>query len=202
MAKILLTSNGFYTNQIITSFLNFTDGERSHLKSVIITTASEQKERNKYAIKAKNDFHEMGFKIADFIDIEYEDPSRLTQYDVIYISGGNPYYLLFHLKKSGADRILSHLAERNIIIVGVSAGALSLGPNINVVNYFTPRMNHIGLKDFTALGLTDKLIFPHYDREDLFPDPSGKTIEDRLKAFETLNECSILRLRDDQFFTT
>ncbi len=42
------------------------------------------------------------------------------------------------------------------------------------------------MNDFTALDITDKLIFPHYDREDLFKDHAGRTREERIREFETL----------------
>lgn len=58
--------------------------------------------------------------------------------------------------------------------------------------------NAVYLNDLTALGLTNTYIFPHYDREDLFPDPVGKTIEDRLQTFETLNTCTVVRILDNQ----
>lgn len=198
MSKLLLTSNGFFTEQIKNQFLQLICGELSDLKVSIITTASPLKENNQYARKAKEDFIQMGFHTIDFIDIEYDEPETLRQYDVIYINGGNPFDLLYHMKKSGTDLILKSLATQNIIIVGVSAGAVILGPNINIVNYFTPQMNAVYLNDLTALGLTNTYIFPHYDREDLFPDPVGKTIEDRLQTFETLNTCTVVRILDNQ----
>lgn len=58
-------------------------------------------------------------------------------------------------------------------------------------------MNTIHLKDLTALGLSDTYIFPHYDREDLFPDLTEKTFEDRLQTFETLNTCTVIRISDN-----
>ncbi|MEI4828627.1 Type 1 glutamine amidotransferase-like domain-containing protein [Bacillus sp. FJAT-53711] len=198
MSKLLLTSNGFFTEQIKKQFLQLTDEEPSDLKVSIITTASPLKENNQYAKKAKEDFIQMGFHTIDFTDIEYDEPETLRQYDVIYINGGNPFYLLYHMKKSGSDLVLKDLANKNIIIVGVSAGAIILGPSIDVVNYFTPQMNTVNIQDLTALGLTDTYIFPHYDREDLFPDSTGKTIEDRLKTFETLNKCTVVRVSDNQ----
>lgn len=148
--------------------------------------------------KQKKDFIQMGFHTIDFTDIEYDDPETLRKYDVIYICGGNPFHLLYHIKKSGCDRILKSLANKNVIIVGVSAGAVILGPNINIVNYFTPQINTINLRDLTALGLTDTYIFPHYDREDLFANNAEKTIEDRIVAFETLNKCNVVRVSDNQ----
>ncbi|WP_340401584.1 Type 1 glutamine amidotransferase-like domain-containing protein [Paenibacillus sp. FSL H8-0079] len=90
------------------------------------------------------------------------------------------------LRKSGADEIIKTLAAQNVIIVGVSAGTLLLGPNINIVDFFTPQMNTMDLTDFKALGVTDKLIFPHYDREDIFKDSTNKTIEERIVEFDAM----------------
>jgi dipeptidase E len=81
------------------------------------------------------------------------------------------------------------------MIIGVSAGAVVLGPNIEIV----PEMNSIKLRDFKALGLTNKIIFPHYDREDLFLNSEGKSIEDRLQEYESLHNCMITRLKNNQF---
>lgn len=201
IVKLLLTSNGFYNEAIKEQFLNLINGEPNELDVAIITTASPQKEINRFAQKAKVDFKDMGFQKIDFIDIEYDNPESLAQKDVIYINGGNPFNLLFYTKQSGVDSMLQELVTKNVVIVGVSAGAVLLGPNIKVVHFFTPQMNALNIKDFSALGLTDKLVFPHYDREDLFKDSTSKTIEDRLKEFEDLERCEITRLKDDEYIT-
>lgn len=60
-------------------------------------------------------------------------------------------------------------------------------------------MNNVDIQDLTSIGITNKTIFPHYDREDLFPDQLGRSIEDRLKVFESMNKCSVTRLKDDEF---
>ncbi|MFJ7994972.1 Type 1 glutamine amidotransferase-like domain-containing protein [Peribacillus frigoritolerans] len=198
MTKILLTSNGFFTDLIKQQFLQLIDGDLSNLKATIITTASHKKQNNRFAMKAKEDLLGYGFKKVDFNDIEFDKPELLEKYNVIYINGGNPFNLLYHMKKSGADLILKDIAKQNTVIVGVSAGAIILGPNIEVVNYFTPQINTVDMQDLTALGLTNKAIFPHYDREDLFPNNSGRSIEDRLKVFENINKCSVVRLKDDE----
>lgn len=199
--KLLLTSNGFYNDAIKEQFLKLINGEPNELNVAIITTASPQKDKNRFAQKAKEDFKDMGFQNIDFIDIEFDNPKSLAHKDVIYINGGNPFNLLFHTKQSGADSILRELVTKNVVIVGVSAGAVILGPNIKVVHFFTPQMNALNTKDFSALDLTDKLVFPHYDREDLFKDSTSKTIEDRLKEFEILEGCEVTRLKDDEYIT-
>lgn len=197
--KLLLTSSGFYNERVKQDFLKLVETGVSEAKVTIITTASPFKEQNKYAQKAKEDFVEMGFRHINFIDLEFESPDRLKEKDVIFINGGNPFKLLYHTKKSGADKVFSELSSKNVVIVGVSAGALLLGPNIKVVHYFTPNINVFGMYDFTALNLTDILIFPHFDREDIFKDLTGKPIEDRLKEFERIANCEMTRLKDEDY---
>lgn len=201
MSSLLLTSCGFYTEDIKNQFLDFIDRDFSQLKVSIITTASPMKENNRYAQRAMQDFKDMGFHHINFVDIEFDDPHILIHRDVIYINGGNPFTLLYYAKKSGADEIIKTLAAQNVIIVGVSAGALLLGPNINIVDFFTPQMNTMGLTDFKALGVTDKLIFPHYDREDVFKDSSNKTIEERIVEFESNENCKVTRLKEEEYIS-
>lgn len=110
-----------------------------------------------------------------------------------------PFRLLYFMKKSRADDVLRKLSTKNCIIIGVSAGAVILGPSIDVVQHFSPELNELNCSNFTALGLTDIAIFPHYDREDVYRDNSGKSIENRLKEFERDTNSTITRLKDDQY---
>lgn len=197
--KLLLTSNGFYTNEIREQFLQLINGDIKTLNVAIITTASPLKEKNQFAQKARNDFKEMGFRNINFIDVEFESPEILLNKDVIYINGGNPFHLLFHMKKSGADRMIQKMSTKDVVIVGVSAGSVILGPHIKVVQFFTPQMNVHDMQDLTALRLTDKLVFPHYDREDLFRSSDHKSIEERLKEFESMENCQVTRLKDHEY---
>ncbi|OWR32318.1 peptidase E [Saccharibacillus sp. O23] len=199
MGSALLTSCGFITENIKNRFLDSVSKERdvAGLKVSIITTGSPAKENNRYAQRAMQDFKDMGFRHIDFVDIEFDDPQVLADRDIIYINGGNPFTLLDHARKSGADEVIRKLAAQQVAMVGVSAGALLLGPNIKIVDLFTPQMNTAGLTDFTALGVTDRLIFPHYDREDLFQDGTDATIEERITAFELKENCRVARLKEE-----
>lgn len=197
MATIFLTSNGFYTKTIKEEFMTVLN-MLANPKAVIITTASSLKEKNRFALKTKNDFLELGINKVDFIDVEVEKGEKLKEYNIIYINGGNPFRLLYFMKKSRADAVLKELSE-NSIIIGASAGAVILGPSIDVANHFSPELNEVDLNDFTALSLTDIAIFPHSDREDVFKDNYGKSIEDRLLVFEKDSNISITRLKDDEY---
>ncbi|OUM97005.1 MAG: peptidase E [Thermobacillus sp. ZCTH02-B1] len=192
-----MTSNGFFTDEIKAQFLRLVGGAPADCRVAIITTASPLKEQNPFAQKAAIDFREMGFADVAYVDLEFEDPEILRRKDVIYLNGGNPFTLLYHVKRSGADRVLREMVAQDVVIVGASAGSVILGPNIKIVHFFTPQMDAFDTRDFTALNLTGKLIFPHYDREDLFPDAANRTIEERLREFEAREGCTVTRLKDD-----
>jgi len=190
MKKLLLASHGFEKNKTLEQqLLKLLPSLAKKLSAVIITTASaEWKEKNIHAVSAKQVLENMGFKKVAFMDVEFENPSKLKNFDVIYINGGNPFYLLYHLKKSGADKIIQKLADKGVILVGVSAGAVALGPSIKIAQYFDNEKNIVKLKNFSALKLTDIIILPHYKIE----------YENKVKDFEKENNCQVTRLKDGQ----
>ncbi|MFD9625648.1 hypothetical protein [Peribacillus muralis] len=56
MSNILLTSNGFFTDRIKEHFLQIIDGPVTNAKATIITTGSQKKQNNTFAIDAKENF--------------------------------------------------------------------------------------------------------------------------------------------------
>ncbi|WP_243450046.1 hypothetical protein [Neobacillus terrae] len=52
----------------------FFNGHLENKKVTIITTASLEKQHNKYAVKANEDLKNMGFRHGDFTDIEFDQP--------------------------------------------------------------------------------------------------------------------------------
>lgn len=191
--KLILSSHGFQKNKTLKKkLLVLLPLPAKNLSVAIITTASaEYKEKNKHAVLARQVLEDMGFKQVKFIDIEFENPNKLKKFDVVYINGGNPFYLLYHLKKSGADEVLIQLANQGVIIVGISGGGVVLGSNINIVDYFDRKINTIKLKDLTGLNLTNTIIYPHYTKE----------AEEKMKKFENKYQCKVKRLFDNQAIT-
>jgi dipeptidase E len=57
-------------------------------------------------------------------------------------------------------------------------------------------MNTINLQDLSGVEITDIIIFPHYEREDLFPNEL--TIEERIRKFEKNFDCKVTRLTDSE----
>lgn len=63
LLKILLTSNGLYINEIKQQFFQLIVYEVVRKKATVITTASPQKQNNKFAIKARENLLGKGLKL-------------------------------------------------------------------------------------------------------------------------------------------
>ena len=120
-----------------------------------------------------------GFAKEVNVNLEYVDNSvidatsekeKLRNSNILIISGGDPFQLLYNLRKSGLGAAITQFAKkREFIIAGYSAGAYVLTPTIEIAKFFNE--NYPGgkkyktqdkIKDFTGLGIVDFEIFAHY----------------------------------------
>jgi len=120
-----------------------------------------------------------GFTKEFNVTLEYVDNSavdatsekeKLKSSNILIISGGDPFQLLYNLRKSGlANAITQFTKKEEFIIAGYSAGAYILTPTLEIATLFNE--NYPGgkkyetqdkLKDFTGLGILDFEIFAHY----------------------------------------
>ena len=84
--------------------------------------------------------------------------------DMIHLSGGDTFYFLKHLKKSGFLVSLKHFVHKGGVLTGLSAGGIIMGPEITPASYpaFDKDDNEEGLKDWSSIGLSKFEFFPHY----------------------------------------
>ena len=162
MNNIILTSSGFSNPEIMKKVEEYFDEKLSDKKVAIITTASEDKEKNEFAILAYSQFREMGLENVIFFDIEKQNPRELSDFDIIYVNGGNTYYLLDWTRKSGFDSVVKEFLQKSGLYIGVSAGSIVAGPSIEILNYTKGDLNSIGITDYSAMALVRKSIVPHY----------------------------------------
>lgn len=195
MKRLLLTAYGLCTNEIKEAFYKLLPLDFSTFKIVIVTTSQpELKEKHPQMISIKNTFHDMGFENVDFIDIEFEDSGKLQNYDVIFLNGGYPFYLLHHLKKTGADVTLKKLINEGKIIVGLSCGSYVLGKDNTLCNYLYPEDNIFHTNDMSTLNAVDLRIWPHFKEHcSIYPELAGRILE-----FESEYDCEVTRLNNNQ----
>ena len=163
MGQLLFLSRALEKQSLMDYFLGLLP-QKGNCRSYLITTAaSHYKEQNKHNQALYQRLSRVNVRLG-FLDVEIEHPSLLKEADVILLGGGNPYYLLHHLKASAADHIIKTKFQEGALIVGISAGGLVLQPSLELIDYYTPEMNTIGLLDKTGLGLINEYVLPHYDR--------------------------------------
>ncbi|MCB0421663.1 MAG: Type 1 glutamine amidotransferase-like domain-containing protein [Bdellovibrionales bacterium] len=116
--------------------------------------------KRRYKAFGVTDFHL--FPVDGPIDQDFL--KTILKSDAIYLAGGNTFYFLHHLKKSGMLKILREYAINGGILVGLSAGAIMMTPNIEMAAFppFDPDENEVHLKKLKALDLVGFEFFPHY----------------------------------------
>lgn len=184
---ILLTSTGLYSPNVFNKFKDIREA-KNFKKVVIITTASSEKEENKYIQSAVSELKSAGIDMVDFYDFENDEPKDLSLYDFIYVGGGNTFKLLKFAKEMEFDKTVDSLLKKGGMYIGVSAGSLIVGPSIQIANEVHPDKNEVGMTDFAGFNIVDLIIFPHYSSD----------LEEEIKSFEERNNVTIDRIDNSQ----
>ncbi len=132
-----------------------------------IPTASIHEDFNQYVEEGKEALVSLGLTIRELeiTQCEREQIEKvLKDCDCIYISGGNTFFLMQELRRTGTDRLIAEQVEKGKLYIGESAGAMVFAPNIE---YATKMDNHLsmtpGFEDFTALGIVKFYPVVHFN---------------------------------------
>ena len=179
--KLLLTSAGFANKSIINAFSELAGKPFSALRIVDIPTAANMEEGDKtWLIEGFNQLKELGFGYIDIIDIAATPRSiwepRLKDADVLLFGGGNTFYLLDWINKSGLRELLPGILK-NKVYVGISAGSYIACPTIEMATWKNQDINKSGLTDLTGLNLVPFLLSVHYtpDKKEIIKEGIEKT---------------------------
>ena len=174
--KLLLTSAGIKNESIHASLVELLGKPINEASALIIPTATyafpggAQGAWKIIAGKAASPLCEIGWKSIGVLELtalpsinrEYW-VSVVEQTDALLVSGGDPLYLCYWIRRSGLADLFPTLTET--VYVGVSAGSLVMGP---CVGGDVADLSPLNGGDST-LGLVDFAIFPHVDHPDM-PD--------------------------------
>ena len=163
MVKLFLCS---YFAAVSSFTPQFVGGDLKGKKLVFIPTASLFEEYTDYVDEAKEAFENLGLNI-EVLDVSSapKDLIRRTlqRCDLIYVSGGNTFYLLQELEKSGAKTIIREQVDEGKPYIGESAGSIILAPNTSYAKDMDEAEKAAPqLKSFEGLGLVDFYPLPHY----------------------------------------
>jgi dipeptidase E len=134
---------------------------------------------------------------AEVVDLRHWQDNRrglyekLASKDVIWLGGGNTYYLRWLLKETGADDMIKQLVKNGKVYSGWSAGAMVAGPTLRHIEAMETRMA-APEPVLDGLNLTNVVVVPHIDNKDF--------IESAVKTNQLLTQAgyATVPLRDDQ----
>lgn len=132
-----------------------------------IPTAADPYETSGWVKQDRDKLMELGFKVFDF-DLKnkngYEVMRILTTANIIFVAGGNTFYLLEQVKKSGFDKAVKILIGQGIIYIGSSAGSVIAGPSIEPMKCYDDPLAET-MDSLDALNLVDFVVLPHANQE-------------------------------------
>jgi peptidase E len=131
---------------------------------------------------------------------------KIKQSNILVITGGDPFKLLYHLRRTGMDyEIKSFIKRNNVILAGYSAGAMVLTPTIAITTMVVTnekgerlpiyevrgKFIHPGLNnDLRGLHIVDFEIVPHFE----------KKYANDVKMYSQTSEYEIKTCKDDEFY--
>ena len=161
MKKLFLVSSFQDTASLLTEF----EKDLSGKTVTFIPTASNVEKVVFYVSAGRKALETMGLTI-DELDLSTatadEIRSKIKNNDLIYVTGGNTFYLLQELKRTGADKLIVEEVNAGKLYIGESAGAMVVSANVEYAKGMDSIKKAPDLKSLEALGLVDFYTVPHY----------------------------------------
>lgn len=183
--RMILTSQGLINQAIVNVFLSCLPKRPSDCRILVVFI--KQSDLNESVEWLKN----LGLKDIILFNLNRRTPTDVANNcDIIYVCGGNTFYILKRFRKTGLDEIVIRLVNQGVLYFGISAGGIITGPNIEIAGLETAGdRNNVKLKNLSGLNLIDFAVLTHFVEE-----------RDGKEAEEVRNRVSysILSLTDNQ----
>ncbi|MEN9390675.1 MAG: hypothetical protein RLZZ283_775 [Candidatus Parcubacteria bacterium] len=162
--KLLLTSAGIRNKSLADSLQALAGKVPAELKVGFIQTAANIEPGNKdWFLTQLERLHSYGYQWIDIIDIAdagVDWRQRVAVVDVLVVSGGNTFYLLDQMRKSGFDQWLKENIDSKVY-VGISAGSIVMTPSIAIAGIDNGDINYSAVTDLTGLAFVPFEVSPH-----------------------------------------
>jgi dipeptidase E len=166
--NIILTSAGLKTATIQKEILRLLPKPPNELKIAHIITAAQVASDRTFVDKDRDAMRQLGFCVIDMLleDLDANSTLQTLQsFDIIYVQGGNGFYLLGHAQRCNLEAAVREiLQDENKWYIGVSAGSYIACPTIEMHNWKAQK-DQYGVANMTAMGLVPFLVVVHYNRE-------------------------------------
>lgn len=186
-----MTSTLFLASSNLGGLAAALPGAPADLRTVFVPTAGSIYDAAPWVDEHRAWFRRSGFSP---VELELASASRqqvseaLSEADFVYVAGGNTYFLLHHLQRTGFGAALAASAA---VYAGSSAGAIVACHDIQYIEDLDDRSAVPELESTRGLGLVDVRIMPHMD------DPHFRPTIDRILP-RVPSDLPLVVLDDDQ----
>ncbi|HMI09505.1 MAG TPA: Type 1 glutamine amidotransferase-like domain-containing protein [Candidatus Saccharimonadales bacterium] len=185
--KLLLTSNGFCTPEIIAKCVELAGKPQNEINFAVINEAYAVEHGDHGWVlddlnKIKDNFKGR-IELVNLLALDLETvKTRLQLADVIFVIGGHTDYLMSVIKKAGLDKLLPELLETKVY-VGSSAGSMVMCNRVSTEAYakIYGEENDYDINEY--LGLVDVAIKPHLNSK-LFPNNRKEVLLEIAKNYK------------------
>jgi len=191
--RLFLTSDSFrnLNTETKNKFWKLVNKKPKETRVAFIPTASFFKQNKSYVEQDHQLLCDLGISIQNIIDIELDNHityNTLKLFDVVFVEGGNTFYLLQKTRESGFDKAIAKYLQKDLgVYVGVSAGTIIAGPDIVIAKPYDDE-SKAKIKNTKGLELTPSIFLPHFQKRD-------KNI---IEKYQTKTTCQIKPLRDGE----
>ena len=173
MKRLYLASQFYVVGHHIGALIS----DSAKQKTVFITTPIKYKVfkesdldwhyKNRAALK------DNGFVCYDY-DITGKSESDLAKdldkYEVMYMEGGNPFYLMQEAQKNNFSQYVADRVANGLIYVSESAGSVASGIDIAANSRPDKSLQNYDLPNSSGFNLVNFAILPHWGQENKKPD--------------------------------
>ena len=142
-------------------------------KVTFIPTASIVEQVAFFVESGKKSLEELGL-IVDELELS---TAKITNNDIIYVTGGNTFFLLQEMIRTGADKLIINEVNSGKLYIGESAGAVITAPSIEYIKSMDSPEKAPDLIDIKGFGFVDFHVLPHYTNQP-FMKIAHKVFED------------------------
>lgn len=134
-------------------------------KVAFFNTASQVEEYSEYVDQSIELLKELG-TVPFIIDMESTDlESIIDSADVIFVAGGNTFYLLQELRKYKTDQLILNHINKGKLYIGESAGSVIMSPDIDYIKYMDEPEKAPNLQETRGLHVIDTYPVPHAETD-------------------------------------
>ncbi len=194
MKRLFLAS---YFAEVAALFPEYMDESCNGKTVAFIPTASNVEKVTFYVGVDRKALQKIGLSVHE-LDIakasQTEIKNTLERCDYIFVGGGNTFYLLQEMKRTGCDKLITEQIKAGKPYIGSSAGSIVLAPDIEYVKPMDNPKLAPDLTSYKALGAVDFFVLPHRTN---FPfkktaEKIENTLKDKLKLMPISNNQAIV----------